>query len=254
VTREMALCACAVVASASTAAFAASDCESGSAPVQHVNRRGEVVKGKDRVYFQSEPRPCPDTGPCPWRLKAYVVAADRVDESAVSGEFSCVTYTRYALVATPVYEEVGHTTGWVPSADICLHPPLRKKRSDPAPALDAPGRQECEAYTSTLEDEAELYGGVFKSPTATLTVTDASSSEMTYRLDVNAGACRLQMSGTGYVHRPAVVNFSARDKPADWGPCQPTGTFDDRGVTLTYYRCEKPGCENLPDDTLAWQR
>jgi hypothetical protein len=25
-------------------------------------------------------------------------------------------------------------------------------------------------------------------------------------------------------------------------------------VGLTYYRCEKPGCESLADDTLTWQK
>src|SRR5262245_25883571 len=118
----------------SAALWADGSCHATGAEVAGVHRLGEVI-GKDRLYLQDEPKECPARGGCAWRRKAYIVLGDRVDEEAVSGAFSCVTYHRYQLVAAPAYEEVGTTTGWVPSAAICVHPPLRKARSDPKPSL-----------------------------------------------------------------------------------------------------------------------
>src|SRR6201988_1828041 len=88
--------------------WADGSCYATDASVTEVRRLGEAI-GKDRIYFQDEPKECPARGACPWRRKAYIVLGDRVDEEAVSGAFSCVTYHRYKLIAAPVYEEVGIT-------------------------------------------------------------------------------------------------------------------------------------------------
>jgi hypothetical protein len=229
-------------------------CYSGDAAVTRVQRLGEVVGKAERVYFLEEPKACPAKGPCPWRRKAYIVLHDRVEEEAVSGAFSCVTYTRYQLVAKPVYEAVGSTTGWVPSEAICIHPPLRKSRSEPKPALDVPGRVACSPFTRTVEDDEAFYGGVYRSGTATLTVTDATDAEMTVDLKVDRGSCHIRSSGTAYVSRPSVVSIDIPREPADPGPCLATAVFDDEGVHLDVYSCKKPGCEDLPKDELLWQK
>jgi hypothetical protein len=218
-----------------------------------VNRLGEVV-GKDRVYFQDEPKACPARGACPWRRKAYIVLGDRVEEEAVSGSFSCVTYRRYELVAMPVYEEVGSTTGWVPSASICLHPPLRQSRSEPKPVLDAPGRVECEPFTRTVEDDAAFYNGVYRSRTTTLTVTEATSAEMTASLALDSGACHIQGSGTAYVQRPSVATLDLPHAEGDGNLCFARATFDDAGVHLGFVGCTRPGCEQFREDVLTWQK
>jgi len=248
-----------VLCAASAWAGSEDGCAKGSAEVQDVDRMGEVSwVGPDqhsaRVYFQTEPKPCPAKGPCPWRRKAYIVSGDRVTEDAVSGAFSCVTYTAYRLVATPVYEKVGSTRGWVPSEAICLHAALRKKRSDPIPVFDVPGRTECERFTSTLDDDAEAYSGEFRSATASLKVSEATSAQMTAELEMNNGTCHFKSVGTAYVNRPLVVSFDVPKADTDPGPCFATGVFDDAGVHLQLSLCQKPGCENVAEDFLAWQK
>jgi hypothetical protein len=58
---------------------------------------------KSRLY--SEAKACPPEGDCPWLRKGYLVRGDQVSETAVSGEFACVTFKS--------------TAGWLPLGDLC---------------------------------------------------------------------------------------------------------------------------------------
>ena len=83
-----------------------------------VNRRASVAVEKSR--FHDQPRMCPPDGECPWRRKAYVVRGDSVTETAVMGDFACVTYKT--------------TTGWLLRRDLCEPggPPCDAKPFAPA--------------------------------------------------------------------------------------------------------------------------
>jgi uncharacterized protein YecT (DUF1311 family) len=68
-----------------------------------VDRRASVRVNKARLY--AEAKACPPEGDCPWLRKGYLVRGDQVSETAISGEFACVTFKS--------------TTGWVMSRDLC---------------------------------------------------------------------------------------------------------------------------------------
>jgi uncharacterized protein YecT (DUF1311 family) len=78
-------------------------CSGGPAQRTPVDRRSSVRVNKSRFY--SEAKACPPKGDCPWLRKGYLVRGDEVVETAVSGEFACVTFKA--------------TTGWLPLRDLC---------------------------------------------------------------------------------------------------------------------------------------
>lgn len=78
-------------------------CGGDAAPRTLVDHRASVGVAKSRFY--AEARACPPQGDCPWLRKGYLVRGDQVSETAISGEFACVTYKT--------------TTGWLPLRDLC---------------------------------------------------------------------------------------------------------------------------------------
>lgn len=215
-------------------------------PVPDGVRLAEVtVPDGVRLHFQDEPRPCPARGPCAWRRQAYLVPHDRVAEEKTKGGFSYVTFVRYEQQAPASYDEVSWTSGWVPSKDLCLFRPLRKRRGDPRPPLDAPGRTECAPdFTRTVEDDQSFFVGTFRSATATLTVADFRGGELDYRLAVTEPGCPLALAGTAFVHRAGVFNDPAAG-------CHVNLSFDDRGARVRLTACADGRCADRADD-LSW--
>lgn len=77
-------------------------CGGTAADLKPADKRAVVVAEKSR--FQSEPKPCPAGGACAWLRKGYLLRGDQVQETAVSGDFACVTFKA--------------TTGWLPLRDL----------------------------------------------------------------------------------------------------------------------------------------
>ena len=51
------------------------------------------IVGKEKNYFQSQPKACPKEGKCPWRLNSYLVAGDLAYQViAAKDGFSCIGY------------------------------------------------------------------------------------------------------------------------------------------------------------------
>jgi uncharacterized protein YecT (DUF1311 family) len=82
-------------------------CGGNPAALTAVDKRAVVVAEKSR--FHAEPKACPASGECTWLRKGYVVRGDEVLETAVSGDFACVTFKA--------------TTGWLPLRDLGPPPP-----------------------------------------------------------------------------------------------------------------------------------
>jgi uncharacterized protein YecT (DUF1311 family) len=111
-----------------------------------VDRRASVRVTKSRLY--AEAKACPSEGECPWLRKGYLVRGDQVSETAISGEFACVTFKA--------------STGWLPSRDLCeegatCSPDAPSRSEQPSKKAAVPFKDFCErARRSRTSDVATL--------------------------------------------------------------------------------------------------
>ncbi len=198
-----------------------------------------LASSNDKLYFYEKPKQCPKSGSCPWKRKTYIIETEYVQEHAISGDFSCVTYTSTHGTGQFSGKKV---TGWVLSSGLCSPPLPRKSRADAIEYPKTHKRCAIEYVTRTIGPDEVFYSGKFSNSSGSVVTKYTGGGEIQFGIDLNFSECKLKVENKAYLERDSVAFFRPR-ADANVATCGITFTFADSYLELALYDCPNQACD-----------